>query len=457
MKTLTDNFINELFKLCLRKKQIFEITQEHLKFNYLPSEQYKEVWQAMTQYVATTDKLLTIGLLTQQFEASPKIIQVINDIKTSDTPSDQEVLEQLELFIKNKIFIEAYSDLHDKFNRGDKEGAFLLMGEVSEQLKTFQINEKSGGSTIFSQYLKRYEGRLEVINAVNNGSNQKVIKRKVPTGIVPIDSLLKGGIDKGDTFLILADSGVGKSKMMKTIGLSAARRGYNVVHIQAEGTKKEAEEAYDAAIAGKNINDIEVANLSQKDLKLIGEAVDQWNHEGGEIHIKAFEQFDTGTMREIHAFCETIVDQYGPIDMLILDYLDEVDPGDGQRYPATQDGTRLKRRASAKKFKNVCVEFDCAGVTATQANDISDKLKEDPSFVLKRGNTSENRKLLQPFSYLFTLNRTSEEEKNNTMRLYADKLRKYGSDERTLHIVTNFNVERFYDHKNTVLRFGEYE
>jgi len=455
MKVLTDNFINELFKICLRKKQIFEIAQTHLKFNYLPSEQYKEIWQAMSKYYDSAEKLLTIGLLTQQFENRPKVIDVINDVKKADVPEDQAVLEQLEVFIKNKIFIEAYSDLHDKFNRDDKNGAFELMGEVAEQLKEFKITEKSQGHRVFADFGKRHNERV-----TNNAQVQEIqaaIKRKVPTGIFPIDKLLRGGIDKGDTFLILADSGVGKSKMLKHMGLSAARRGYRVVHIQAEGTAKEAEEAYDAAIAGATVHDVEVGALSDKELGKIENALSVLMSQGGEIHIKAFEQFDSGSMRDVHSFCEVIQDQYGEIDLLLVDYLDEVEPGDGKRYFSNQDGTRLSKRASAKKFKNICVEFDCAGATATQSSDIKDADKENPEFFLKRGNTSENKKLLQPFSYLFTLNRTTTEEQNNIMRLYADKLRKYGAEDRAMSIVTNFNVERFYDHKRTVKTFGEYE
>lgn len=455
MKTLTDNFINELFKICLRKKQIFEITQSHIKFNYLPSEQYKEIWQAMTKYYDSTEKLLTIGLLTQQFENKPKVVDIINNIKTADTPDDSDVLDQLETFIKNKIFIEAYSELHDKFNRDDKVGAFELMGSVADQLKEFKIVEKSQGHRIFSDFNKRYEDRIN--KSSNPTMSDSIIKQKVPTGIYPIDKILRGGIDKGDTFLILADSGVGKSKMMKHIGLSAARRGYRVVHIQAEGTMKEAEEAYDAAIAGATIQDIEVGNLSATELVKINNALSVLIGQGGEIHIKAFEQFDSGNMRDVHTFCQQTVDQYGPIDLLICDYLDEIEPGDGKKYFSNQDGTRLMKRASGKKFKNICVEFDCAGVTATQASDVKDSDKENPEFFLKRGNTSENKKLLQPFSYLFTLNRTTAEEKQNIMRIYADKLRKYGIEDRSICISTNFNVERFYDHKQTIKRFGLYE
>lgn len=456
MKTLTDNFINELFKICLRNKKIFELTRLHLKYNYLPSEQYKEIWQSMTNYFDTTEKLLTIGLLTQTFENKIKTIGVINEIKKAETPDPEDVLHQLETFIKNKIFIETYEQLHDLFNKNDKQGAFELMGDTAEKLKEFTIDNKKAGSKIFADYFKRIGLRNEG-REVEEYAQTNVKGDKIPTGIIPLDRITRGGIDRGDTLLILADSGVGKSKKLKHIGLSAARRGFRVVHVQAEGTKKEAEDAYDAAIAGKPVSDIELGNLKSNEIEKIKQSVELLRLQGGEIHTLAFEQFDNGSMRDVHTFCQEISDKYGQIDLLLVDYLDEVDPGDGRRYPSTQDGTRLSRRASAKKFKNICVEFDCAGATATQASDIKDKDKEDPTFTLKRGNISENRKLLQPFSYLISLNRTSQEERENVMRLYVDKIRKYGIKNRTIYIATNYNVERFYDHKSTVNKFGDYE
>jgi len=452
MKQLTDNFINELFKLSLRNKQVFEIARQHIKYNYLPSEPYKEIWQSMIEYYDLTEKLMTIGLLSQKFSHKPKVIDVINNINKAQTPDADDIVSQLETFIKNKMFIDAYDQLYEKFNKDDKQAAFELMGSVAEQLKNFQIFQKVGEHRVFADFNKRQDDRVTTLKQ----KAEFLMKRKVPTGIYPLDRKLHGGIDKGDTMLILADSGVGKSKMLKHIGLSAARRGYRVVHIQAEGTLSEATEAYDAAIAGVTIHDIETGNLTKQQRQQIDDALHILTSQGGEIHIKAFEQFDSGNMRDVHAFCQQIQDKYGEIDLIVLDYLDEVEPGDG-RYFKNQDGLRLQKRASAKKFKNICVEFDSAGATATQANDIKDADKENPEFVLKRGNTSENKKLLQPFSYMVTLNRTSDEEQNNIMRLYIDKIRKYAASNRLIHIVTNFEHERFYNHKKTMQKFGLYE
>lgn len=42
---LSDNFLLELFKCCFLKREVFETTLQHLKYNYIPNElkAYKKV------------------------------------------------------------------------------------------------------------------------------------------------------------------------------------------------------------------------------------------------------------------------------------------------------------------------------------------------------------------------------------------------------------------------------
>ena len=46
---LNDNFLNELFQLCLKKKEMIEICQKYLKYQYLPNASYKEIWKQINR------------------------------------------------------------------------------------------------------------------------------------------------------------------------------------------------------------------------------------------------------------------------------------------------------------------------------------------------------------------------------------------------------------------------
>lgn len=445
---LNPNFVNELFKICLRNKAVFSLALQHVKFNYLPDRYYKSLWKTMSDYFEGTDKLCTIGLLSQEFSREVKTIKVISEIKRASEMDPEDAINQLEKFIKNKLFIETMPILADKFNSNEMDESFNLMDEIATQLKEFQIRDQSTYTRIFGGFKERYQDRID---------NPKKRKPKIPTGIPPLDIQSYGGPNRGDIGLILAVSGGGKSYALRWLGISAVRLGHRVVHIQVEGTEKECVNSYDSAIAGSPITKIEGAKLSSIELKAIDNALENVQSEQGEIFVKAYEQFDSATMKDVHTYCQEIVDKFGSIDLIILDYIDEIDPGDKKRYSTSNDGERKRREASAKKFKNLAMEFDCVGWTATQSNTVDKKDLDDPKFYFTRYNINEHKLMVKPFSYFITLNRTADEEANDVMRIFIDKFRKYKKTLPLFSICTNFDNGRFFINSRTIKKFGPWE
>ena len=449
---LAGNFLNELFKSCTRDKSLLLITKDHLKYNFLPSAEYKEVWKSICDHFDTTNRLITIGMLSQEFIEDKKVIKVLSKIRTADDIHPKDAVGQLELFIKNKIFIEAYDELPDLYNKNNQQGAFDLMLEVANKLSEFTLKEGTYFTKIYKDVIDRHHQR---IIDKENDDREGISKDKIPFGVKPLDQLLMGGIPRGNTALLLASTGIGKSKMAKWAGISASRRGMRVLHVQGEGTKREAEDAYDAGILGLNVHKLKYQSLSPSDIAEIEKAMDQIRHFGGEIYMKAYEQFDAATFRDIRDYVQDITDKEGPIDLLIVDYLELFDPGNGKRYATNNEGERARRLACAEAFKNICVEFNIAGATPTQANDVPPSLFNDPTFVLTRHNISEAKGSLKPFTYFITLNQTQDEKKEKVMRLHVDKARFVDqSMNPTMSICTRFDVDRFYDHQRTVKKFG---
>jgi len=66
-KALTGNFLNEMFRACTRKQTLFLVAKDHLKYNYLPSEEYKEIWKSMCDHFDMTTRLTTTGILAEEF------------------------------------------------------------------------------------------------------------------------------------------------------------------------------------------------------------------------------------------------------------------------------------------------------------------------------------------------------------------------------------------------------
>ena len=273
---------------------------------------------------------------------------------------------------------------------------------------------------------------------------------KIPIGIDELDALMKGGTDKTDTVLFLAQSGVGKTKLLRWAGVSAARRGFKVLHIQAEGSKEEALRGYDSTWTGVKNQDIQYSNINKETHEKINKVVKNVTHIGGEIYVKAYEQFTTPTLKEVRDYIIELQKDVGKIDVLILDYLELFNPGDGRKYTVEQE--RERRRMLGKLLKNIAIEFNIRVYTATQASNIPLQQSEDPNFVMTRNHLSEFKNAAEPFSVFITLNQTSDEKNLNIMRLRVDKLRNYPSNV-TIKIAQKYSKDRFYDRKRTMDEF----
>jgi hypothetical protein len=444
-KQLSKFFILELLSICLRRTSVLEIAIQHLQYHFLPSEDYKLIWRSMSNHYQLHQQLITLGTLAQQFRLKPDVIQILTDVSKIEVPPETIVLEQLEIFIKKMIFIDTHRELAKKYNEGDDEGALELMSKTAEKLAEFSLIQKSSYNNVIGGMFERIEHRRDTITGVTSPL-VKVKSNKIPTGfLLEIDTQSYGGIDRGDTFLWMAPSAGGKSKAIKYSGFFNAKIGNRVVHIQGEGTLKEAQDQYDAAFMGVNVRAVEQNDLGEKEQEQLKETISQIKQKEGEIHIKAFEQFDSATMLDVKKFCYEIIKVFGPIDLLLLDYLEIFDPGDGKFYKTERE----RREALGKIFKNLCMELNCAGISATQSMDIAHNVRNDSKFVLRREHISEFKGMVKPFSYFATINGTDEEIENDLRRIHLDKFRKYKVTIPTFTVATNFENERFYDNLQT--------
>jgi hypothetical protein len=447
---LSDNFLDELFKLCLFKRDVIDIVVEHLDYSYIPVElkDYKLVLKSITDFYRTTNKLPTIGYISQTHQTEG-VYDILTRIQNMNLPDKETTLNTLEDYIKKTRFQKLYLKIADVYNEGRQQDAIELQAAESVDIVNFTLKKNTQYfSDVFGEFSQRDDERFQD-HHVNFGQ----ITNKVAFGIDYIDAHTEGGSEPGETDCFLGRSGSGKTKWLRWRGVSAARRGYSVLHIQGEGTEKECLLGYDAtwtAVYKRFLKNGDIDSAKFKQLEKI--AKDIQDKKGG-ITVKAFEQFDTASMRDVRqAVLDYIKVKGHPPRVLILDYLELFDPGDGKRYPASTEGEKMRREATARKFKNICNEFGCTGATATQANDIAPSDYNRVDWVMTRHNVSGAKGLPDSFSYLFTWNVSSDEYKSKTGRLYCDKMREYESQQ-VIRIATAFDRDRFYDRTRTLELF----
>lgn len=445
-KQLSKDFLHELYKICLKNPEILLLTQEYLKFHFLPGEQYKLIWQSIINHYDLQKECISLGVLSQKFNSDEKVQVILSKIKKAELISQDIAVSQLKEFIRLNLFVDSYDKIGELYQKGEKDQAIELLKEAYEELDKFSLVKAAGYTEVFNSLTERLEKRREESLEKEDTKHQN----KLPLGIPPIDVQIGGGVDRGDTICFMGESGRGKSKLLKWIGISMSRVGFKVLHIQLEGSEQEALDTYDAGITGSTISNIESGVFSKDSMKKIKEGVDYINNLGGEIYVKSYSQFNSATMLEIRS----LVAEIDGLDAIIIDYLELAEPGNGKRYDTSNEGERARRTAISNEFKNICVESNIAGITATQSTTIDDKERNDPEFVLTRYHISEFKGLIKPFSYFFTMNQTDDEWSEGIIRLYGDKTRKYRLIKRVVPVYTSLNIERFYNHQKSTKAFN---
>lgn len=440
---LSPDFLNELFKTCLRNRTILEIAIEHIQYHFLPTEHYKEIWKATTNHFRTLEDMPSIGVLSEQFKTKPDIIEQLRHIKEADVPNREIVLNQLEIFVKKAMFLELHQDMKDTYEKGQHDKAFDLLQKKAEGISNFSLKGKTFES-IYSNFEERYRQRM-----MNNAVRQNTATEKACWGIDPLDKRHYGGVNKKDTALITARSNVGKSPALKHIGYVNSRMGKNVLHVQVEGSEEECKSSYDAMMGATTLHDMELTSLPEQTVKKIIEASKKVS---GEIFVIAYEKFGGVTMVDVRNSITDFLKIHNKLDVLILDYIDKVQPGDGRKYSTNTDGEKARRGALGDIFKNLCMEYNLSGFTATQASDVKQEIWNNPAKVITRSDVMGDKTFITPFSYHITLNQTTDEKKNEIMRLYEDKSRKYGYGY-THYISTAYKNSRFYDKQRTMNMF----
>lgn len=438
---LTNDFVTELFAAAFQRRTVFEIVRQYLKFSFLQIEAEKKMWQWATNRYDKTGKVPTIGQIKQQFSEDEKVLErleEITDVEIDENGGYESIIETFEKFVKKMKFLEANDTIVDTYNRGKKEEAWDLFVKYADDFSKFSI-QQAKFETVFDDFAIRQAKRK---------SEDWKFRFKIPTGIDEIDYRLggvNGGPETGECVLWLGDSGAGKSQALVSLGISSARQGFRVAHFQLEGTKEQCLNRYDSAWTGTLYQEVKIGNIPNKKMEVTKKIIKKLRK--SDIIVSSEESFNAKTLPDIRRELKEMEKLYGKIDVIIIDYLELLEVGDGHNYSPGEE--RFRQAKLAKGMKMLAMEFNAVVHTATQSSNIPEEMKNDPEFVITRAQLSEDKGKIRPFDIFITINQTRDESKDEIMRLHTDKLRDYKNGE-PIHICNNFAYARFYDRKRTM-------
>lgn len=440
--TLATNFVTELLAISLNKRTVFEMVRQYMKFSYFQVESEKKLWQWITARFDRTGRIPTIGQIQQQFAEDEAVLEKVEEI--SDVEVDEEnvgneamVIDTFERFIKKMKFLEANDRITDFYNQGKKDQAWNMFVKYAEEFSQFSIQDAKF-ETVFGDFAQRQAQR----------KSEDYNKRfKIPTGIDEIDYRLggeSGGPETGECVLWLGDSGAGKSQVLVHCGVTAARQGHRVAHFQLEGTKEQCLNRYDAAWTGTLYSDVKLGNIPAKKMDVSKRIIKKLKK--SDIYVSSEETFNAKTLVDVRRELKEMEKMYGKIDVIIIDYLELLEVGDGHNYSPGEE--RFRQAKLAKGMKMLAMEFNAVVHTATQSSSIKEEERNDPEFVITRAQLNEDKGKCRPMDIFITINQTRDERKEEVMRLYTDKIRDYKSGD-VIKIANNFAYSRFYDRKRT--------
>lgn len=433
---LTDDFILQLFHSCVVNKNIFDLTVEHVKENWLPQEKQKKYLQELNKLKEKGAKRIMFSVFELEFRKVKKLKEYAREIQDYDEEYDESLMVQkLEEFIKNSKFIELYDETYEVYNRGEKPKAYQMLINKAEDLSNFSLVSANDMTPVFGGFHKRQTKRMI--------DRSKATNEKVPFGMDELDRVTHGGAERGEFVLFVADAKAGKSICLIHCAINAARRGVGVAHFQCEGTRKQVDDRYDSAWSGSTYYDIKDANIDDKKYEDHKKIVAQLGTT--DIWVDCAESFNARTMDDIRNKVIELKRTHD-IGVVIIDYLDLVNPDSG-KYSTNDE--RHRQQKTSRRMKDLASEQDVIVISATQASSISKELLDDPDFVITREHLAEDKGKVRPVDMLISINRTPDERKARIARLYCDALREHDSGQ-VIKIAQNLSRTRFYDRKRTL-------
>jgi replicative DNA helicase len=184
-------------------------------------------------------------------------------------------------------------------------------------------------------------------------------RKPIATGIKGLDTIMDGGLSKGELAVILAPFGVGKTTMMTKIANSAFNDGHKVLQIFFEDMPKVIQRKHLSCWSKIDLNDL--ALKKEEVMEMVTRMTDTSREGKGVLKLKKFSS-DGTTIPMIRQYIRKLIAQGFRPDIVLLDYIDCVVPS--KHY----DDANIGEGAIMRQFETMLAELDIAGWTAVQGN-----------------------------------------------------------------------------------------
>lgn len=431
----------DLFYTCMDNDYILAVVMEHVRKEYLPDRDFITLHSCLRSYYKDYKKAPTFSILKQIIANNKSAMSLLDDIYDSASSIETEqVLEQLENYIKQVRFQKIYKEVGELYNKQGHEEASKKLQEYTEWASTFSLR-----SSEFVDVIETFGIRFKANRQKHNSDNKMLPITRFY--IDELDAMNNGRDLRTQLTCFMAPTGVGKSHAARWIGKNACQiDGLNVLHFQLEGSKDEVVNAYSASLVACSTYRYETGTIRDVEIARMEEMLQAVS---GRLYVKSYPKFNAYVSTiDIRNGIYDFKKRYGiNPDVVIIDSLDLLTDSSGRKYG--ENGERHKRIAVANDLKDLAADENVWMVGTYQSTIENRDWLNDEKNVLTEFNTAEAKGLARPMTHLITLNQSDRERKEHTMRLYVAKSRFFEKGE-PFKIATDYENEQFYDKVRTM-------
>jgi replicative DNA helicase len=313
---------------------------------------------------------------------------------------------------RDKAYGQLYDDeAIDAYQRGDYE----RLSEIMENAQRI-VDVSQAGEDFFDTYDKIFDVETEV---------------KLTTGFTELDRVInEGGPTKGDVFVWMAPTGVGKSIMLINSGAACYRAGLKVLHVTLEISTHKTKLRYGGVFSRVPIRQ----RFAERDRMSKAIEKEKASHTGS-IIIYEFppEEISVDTIYQVIKWLKR-TKGWAP-DVVIIDYLELMM---SRRSHYNKDDYVRQKRVSTE-VRGLAKNESVLVITATQTNRELKKDKEGGGGVIDVNRIAESYGKSMPMDYLVSLNQTPDEYTQNRLRFYVAKNRN-GPRHKTISVKVDYET-----------------
>jgi replicative DNA helicase len=298
------------------------------------------------------------------------------------------VKEQYLEFCKNQKIKTAILDSVEHLKIGNYEH---IKHSIDEALKAGM--ERNVGHDYFNEV----EKRMSIM-----------ARDSVKTNWTEIDTLMDGGLAKGELGIIVAPAGIGKSWLLAKLGAEAMKQGKNVLHITLELNENYVGLRYDSCFTGIDFQNI------RNNIDIVKKKIESVQ---GKLFIKYF-PIKTVSPNSLKLHAERIKMLGTKIDMMIVDYADILRPAMAEK----NSNSYSEAGSVYEELRAVAGELQIPIWSASQAN----RSAAEEDIVLAHHAADSYRKIMTA-DFVMSLSRKTADKVANTARVHVIKNR-FGAD-----------------------------